>query len=129
MIWPNQPCKSKCKSLNPPHMTTSLSQLAHISMAYFTVLGSLIDWSGGPAVLTESDILAPGSPGGGGHSHYILVGVCRGTSKKGGLRHGHNPKKGGLRHGQNQKGGGVLGTGTSRKNGSSAQTRVEKWGS
>ena len=33
--------------------------------------------------------------GGGGHSRYILVGVCRSTSKKGGLRHGHNPKKGG----------------------------------
>ena len=39
----------------------------------------------------------------GGHSQYILVGVCRGTSKKGGLRHGHNPKRGGLRHGHNQK--------------------------
>ena len=25
----------------------------HISMAYFTVLGSLIDWSGGPAVRTD----------------------------------------------------------------------------
>ena len=62
-------------------------------MAYFnTVLGSLIDWSGGHAVLTESDILAPGSPGGGGgHSHYILVGVCRGTSKKARAQ----PKKGG----------------------------------
>ena len=34
------------------------------------------------------------------------MGVCRGTSKKGGLRHGHNPKK-----------RGVLGTGTSRKRG------------
>ena len=32
--------------------------------------------------------------GGGGHSQYILVGVCRSTSKKGGLRHGYNPKKG-----------------------------------
>ena len=57
--------------------------------------------------------------GGGGHSRYILVGVCRSTSKKGGLRHGHNPKKGGLRHGYNpKKGGGVLGTGTSGKRGS-----------
>ena len=65
--------------------------------------------------------------GGGGHSRYILVGVCRSTSKKGGLRHGHNPKKGGLRHGYNPKKGGlrhghewkkgVLGTGTSRKRG------------
>ena len=65
--------------------------------------------------------------GGGGHSWYILVGVCRSTSKKGGLRHGHNPKKGGLRHGYNPKKGGlrhgheskkgVLGTGTSRKRG------------
>ena len=48
-------------------------------------------------------------------------GVCRGTSKKGGLRHGHKPKtgggvlgmgtskKGGLRHGhESNKGGGVL---------------------
>ena len=56
--------------------------------------------------------------GGGGHSQYILVGVCRSTSKGGGggLRHGHNPKKGGLRHGYNTKRG-VLGTGTSRKRG------------
>ena len=63
----------------------------------------------------------------GGHSRYILVGVCRSTSKKVGLRHGHNPKKGGLRHGYNPKKGGlrhghewkkgVLGTGTSRKMG------------
>ena len=55
------------------------------------------------------------------------MGVCRSTSKKGGLRHGHNPKKGGLRHGYNPKKGGlrhghewkkgVLGTGTSRKRG------------
>ena len=43
----------------------------------------------------------------GGHSRYILVGVCRSTSKKGGLRHGHNPKKGGLRHGYNPKKGGL----------------------
>ena len=35
------------------------------------------------------------------------MGVCRGTSQKGGLRHGHYPKKG----------GGVLGTGTSRNRG------------
>ena len=95
-------------------------------MVYFTVLGSLIDWSGGPAVLTESDILAPGSPGGGGHSHYILVGVCRGTSKKGGLRHWHNPKRGVLGMGKPKRGvlgkrheskKWVLGTGTSRKMG------------
>ena len=31
--------------------------------------------------------------GGGGYSGYILVGVCLGTPKKGGLRCGHNPKK------------------------------------
>ena len=31
-------------------------------------------------------------------SQYILVGEYRGTSKKGDLRHGHNPKKRGLRH-------------------------------
>ena len=44
---------------------------------------------------------------------YMLVGVCRGTSKiRGGdLWHGHNPKKGGLRQGHEPKGGGVLGTG------------------
>ena len=48
-----------------------------------------------------------GPRGGGGHSRYILVGVCRSTSKKGGLRHGHNPKKGGLRHGYNPKKGGL----------------------
>ena len=53
-------------------------------MAYFTVLGSLIDWSGGPAVLTESDILAPGSPGGGGAlSIYIGGGVPRHIQKGG----------------------------------------------
>ena len=49
--------------------------------------------------------LVPG--GGGGHSQCILVGVCRSTSKKGGLRHGYNPKKGGLRHGYNPKKGGL----------------------
>ena len=55
-------------------------------------------------------------PGGGGHSQYILVGVCHSTSKKGGLRHIHNPKKGSLRHGHESKKG-VLGMGTSRKRG------------
>ena len=62
--------------------------------------------------------------GGGGHSQYILVGVCRSTSKKGGLRHGHNPKRGVLGTGTIKKGvlgtgrkRGVLGTGTSRKRG------------
>ena len=49
--------------------------------------------------------LCPG--GGGGHSQCILVGVCRDTSKKGGIRHGHEAKKGGLK----------LGMGTSRKRG------------
>ena len=44
------------------------------------------------------------------------MGVCRSTSKKGGLRHGYNPKKGGLRHGHEWKNG-VLGTGMSRKRG------------
>ena len=43
--------------------------------------------------------------GGGGHSQYILVGVCRGTSKRGVLGTGTTPKGG----------GGVLGTGTTRK--------------
>ena len=56
--------------------------------------------------------------GGGGYSGYILVGVCPGTPKKGGLRCGHSPKrgvlgagtakkKGGLRCGRNQKKGGL----------------------
>ena len=44
----------------------------------------------------------------GGHSQYILVGVCRGTSKKGGLRHWHNLKMGGPRHGHESKKGGGL---------------------
>ena len=59
---------------------------------------------------------SPANPGGGGGalSIYILVGVCRGTSKKGGLRHGHNPKRGVLGMGTTQKRG-VLGTGTSQK--------------
>ena len=60
------------------------------------------------------------SPGGGGGGvlGYILVGVCPGTPKKGGLRCGHSPKrgvlgagtaqkKGGLRCGHNQKKGGL----------------------
>ena len=33
----------------------------HICMAYFAVLGHMVDASGGPEVLTESDVLAPGS--------------------------------------------------------------------
>ena len=33
----------------------------HITMAYFAVLGYFIDGSGGPEVLTENDVLAPGS--------------------------------------------------------------------
>ena len=70
---------------------------------------------------------------GGGHSQYILVGVCRSTSKKGGLRHGHNPKKGGLRHGGTTPKRGVLGTGTSRKGrvlgtGTSRKRRVLRTG-
>ena len=56
------------------------------------------------------------SRGGGGHSQYILVGVCHSTSKKGGLRHGHNPKRGVLSTGTTQKRG-VLGTGTTQKGG------------
>ena len=73
------------------------------------------------------DITPPPPPPGGGDSQYILVGVCRSTSKKGGLRHGHTQKKEGLRHGYNPKKGdlkhgheskkGVLGTDTSRKKG------------
>ena len=51
-----------------------------------------------------------------GHSQYILVGVCRSTSKKGGLRHGQNPKMGVLGTGTTQKRG-ILGTGTGRKKG------------
>ena len=41
--------------------------------------------------------------GGGGYSGYILVGVCPGTPKKGGLRCGHTPKKGGLKCRQSPK--------------------------
>ena len=58
------------------------------------------------------------SRGGGGHSQYILVGVCRSTSKKGGLRHGHNPRKGGLRHGHESKKGGLRHGHESKKGGS-----------
>ena len=65
----------------------------------------------------NANIRSPG--GGGGHYQYILVGVCRSTSKKGGrsLRHGQNLKRGVLGTGTTQKRGGVLGTGTSRKRG------------
>ena len=55
-------------------------------------------------MVSLSEVLCPGG-GGGGHSQYILVGVCRSTSKKGGLRHGHNPKRGVLGTGTTQKGG------------------------
>ena len=132
MIWqlPNQPCKSKCKSLNPPHMTTSSSHLAH-SIFPWPILLYWVPWLIGLVVLQSLlKVIFWHLDPRGGHSQYILVGVCRGTSKKGGLRHGHNPKKGGLRHGQNQKKGdlmhgqnqkwGVLGMGlrgTSRKMG------------
>ena len=60
--------------------------------------------------------LAPG----GVHSQYILVGVCRSTSKTGGgggLRHGHNPKKGGLRQGHESKKGGLRHGHESKKGG------------
>ena len=40
--------------------------------------------------------LAPGGGGGGGgHYQYILVGVCRSTSKNGGSNARAQPKKGG----------------------------------
>ena len=43
------------------------------------------------------------------------MGVCRGTSKRGGgLRHGHESKKGGLMHGHESKKG-VLRTGLVKK--------------
>ena len=70
-------------------------------------------------MVNGSDVLEDAKTrGGGGHSQYILVGVCRSTSKKGGLRHGYNPKrgvlgnghkskKGGIRHGQKKGGGGL----------------------
>ena len=61
------------------------------------------------------DLVPPG--GGGGHSPYILVGVCRSTSKKGGLRHGYNPKKGGLKHGHESKKGGLRHGHESKKGG------------
>ena len=39
--------------------------------------------------------MVDGMPGGGGgYSGHILVGVCPGTPKKGGLRCGHTPKRG-----------------------------------
>ena len=63
----------------------------------------------------------------GGYSGYILVGVCPGTPKKGGLRCGHSPKRGVLGAGTAPKRGvlvaattrkrGVLGTFTTRKRG------------
>ena len=53
------------------------------------------------------DGLKDGSSPGGGHSQYILVGVCRGTSKKGGLRHGTTQKRGVLDTGTTQKKGGL----------------------
>ena len=62
--------------------------------------------------------LAPGGRG-GGHSQYILVGVCRGTLKRGVLGTGRTPKRWVLGTGTTQKwglrqgagGGGVLRTG------------------
>ena len=57
-------------------------------------------------------------PGGGGTLNIYLLGVCRSTSKKGGLRHGHNPKKGGLRHGYESKKGGLRRGHESKKGGS-----------
>ena len=47
--------------------------------------------------------------GGGGYSGYILVGVCPGTLKKGGLtcRCGHSPKRGVLGAGTTPKWGGL----------------------
>ena len=62
----------------------------------------------------SSELVCAGGGARGGYSGYILVGVCPGTPKKGGLRCGHSPKrgvlgagtapkKGGLRCGHNQK--------------------------
>ena len=45
------------------------------------------------------------------------MGVCRGTSKKGGLRHGHNPKRGVLGTGKTKKRGGGLRHGHESKKG------------
>ena len=53
----------------------------------------------------------------GGYSGYILVGVCPGTPKKGGLRCGHSPKRGVLGAGTAPKKKGVLGAATTRKRG------------
>ena len=55
------------------------------------------------------------------------MGVCRSTSKKGSLRHGHNPKRGVLGTGTTQKRG-VLGTGTSRKGGLRHEHESKKGG-
>ena len=54
--------------------------------------------------------------GGGGHSRYIQVGVCRGTSKRGILGTGTTPKRGDLGTDTTPKRG-VLGTGMSRRGG------------
>ena len=67
--------------------------------------------------ISRSSYSSSSPGGGGGHSPYILVGVCRSTSKKGGLRHRHNPKRGVLGTGQARKKG-VLGTGQVKKGGS-----------
>ena len=67
------------------------------------------------------------SRGGGGYSGYILVGVCPGTPKKGGLRCGHSPKRGVLGAGTAQKKG-VLGAGTTRKRGVLCTSTTRKRG-
>ena len=63
-------------------------------------------YSSGKAILLFYTVTCE-NPG-GGHSQYILVGVCHSTSKKGGLRHGNNPKKGVLSTGTTKKRGGGL---------------------
>ena len=63
----------------------------------------------------------------GGYSGYILVGVCPGTPKKGGLRCGHSPKRGVLGAGTAPKKG-VLGAATTRKRGVLGTSTTRKRG-
>ena len=71
----------------------------------------------------SSNRLNPG--GGGGHSQYILVGVCRSTSKRGALGTGTTQKRGVLGTDTTPKRG-VLGTGMSRKRGVLGTDLVKK---
>ena len=64
----------------------------------------------------------------GGYSGYKLVGVCRGTPKKGALGVGTAQKGGVLGAGTAPKKGGVLGAGTTRKRGVLGTSTTRKRG-